>query len=401
MLESAADLKDGAWAYTSGEAKEPVIVAILDTGISLNPALIDNLIKDKNNKIYGWNFSANNDNVLDETRSYHGTHVAGIIAGYGTTMRGVGEHLKILPLKIPDSEGFFYESQVINALYWSVGGEVPGLPKNSHPAKVLNISFGIDEDKSREMEHCDLALQEALHFVRQQGAVIIAAAGNENHWENYSAPAVCKEVIKVAATGPTGHRAPYSNYGPSINFAAPGGDQSYGRQGGILATVNPNGGYKISGYDFYQGTSMASPHAAGVAGLLYALNSALKPERIEQLLYATTHHFAPSENNNNSCIGLKPCGSGILDANNAVKAVIADYDEIIMMPALNDLLNESSKKQWLKIKTKSHTQLPIFQLSQTREGQIIANYGNVAYEFKDQTFKYCQIIGTKGIGCYR
>ncbi|MBA2709464.1 MAG: S8 family serine peptidase [Tatlockia sp.] len=401
MLESAANLKDGAWALSTGESEKPIVVAVLDTGISPNPALIDNLVKDKNNQIFGWNFSANNSDLVDETHSYHGTHVAGIIAGYGEIMRGVGEHLKILALKIPNSEGLFYESQVINALYWSVGGEVPGIPTNIHPAKVLNMSFGIDETKSSEMDHCDLALQEALNFVRKKGAVIIAAAGNENHWENYSAPAVCNEVIKVAATGPGGLRANYSNYGPSISFAAPGGDQFYNREGGILSTVNPGGGYRKSGYDFYQGTSMASPHAAGVAALLYALNSFIKPDQVEQLLYATAHPFSFSQNSNNSCLGYKSCGSGILDANNAVKATLADYDEIITMPTTTDFINKNSrnKKQWSKIKSQSN--LPKHQLSQTKEGIIIANYEKVAYIFDDKSFKYCQLIGALGIGCYR
>jgi serine protease len=402
MLESAAGLADGAWAYTRGQAESPVVVAVLDTGISLNPSLVNSLVKDEQNKIWGWNFSANNADVLDETRSYHGTHVAGTIAGYGEIMQGVGGHLKILAVKIPDSKGMFYESQVIDALYWSVGGEVPGAPQNFYPAKVLNMSFGIDEDEDKEIDHCDLALQEALHFVRGKGAVITAAAGNENHWESYSAPAVCNDAIKVAATGPTGLRAFYSNYGPSISFAAPGGDQFYGMHGGILSTVNPGGGYLNSGFNFYQGTSMASPHAAGVAGLIYAVSKrTLNPERVEQLLYATTHAFGQSEDSNNSCVGSKPCGSGILDANNAVKAAIADYDEIITVPVLSPQIG--GKSQWFPIKTsaKQKANLAQPQLSQTKEGKIIADYGAISYSFDDSGFKHCEIIGSLGIGCYR
>ncbi|MBA3535636.1 MAG: S8 family serine peptidase [Tatlockia sp.] len=402
MLESVAGLEDGAWAYTKGQAIQPIVVAVLDTGISLNPDLVNSLVKDEQNKIWGWNFSANNADVLDETNSYHGTHVAGTIAGYGAIMLGVSGHLKILPVKIPDSKGMFYESQVINALYWSVGGDVPGLPKNPYPAKVLNMSFGIDEDGEKEIDHCDLALQEALHFVRQKGAVITAAAGNDNHWESYSAPAVCNDAIKVAATGPTGLRAFYSNYGPSISFAAPGGDQFYGTQGGILSTVNPGGGYLNSGFNFYQGTSMASPHAAGVAGLIYAVSKGtLNPERVEQILYATTHAFGQSEDANNSCVGSKPCGSGILDANNAVKAAIADYDEIITVPVLSSQIR--SKSQWLliKISAKQKANFTNPQLSKTKDGKLIVNYGAVIYSFDDSEFKHCQIIGLRGIGCYR
>lgn len=243
MLESAAGRRDGAWAYTTGRAKNPVVVAVLDTGVTLNTSLINNLVRDEQGKIWGWNVAGNNTDVIDETYTYHGTHVAGTIAAYGDVMLGIGENLKILPVKIPDSSGMFYESQVINAIYWAAGGEVPGAPINTHPAKVINMSFGVDERPDRESEHCDKALQDALFFARSRGAVITVAAGNDNLWEHYNAPGVCNSTIKVASTGPEGLRAYYSNYGPSVSFAAPGGDLHYGLQGGILSTVNPGGGY--------------------------------------------------------------------------------------------------------------------------------------------------------------
>lgn len=398
MLESAAGLMDGAWAYTRGQAQHPIVVAILDTGVSLHPGLVNSLLRDEKNQILGWNFSANNAELSDQSSSYHGTHITGIVASYSELMRGVGENLKILPLKIPDAEGLFYESQVINALYWAVGASVPGLPQNRYPAKVINISFGIDENIDHEVEHCDPALQEAVEYVRKQGAVIIAAAGNDNSWEKYSAPAICKKVIKVTATGPTGHRTAYSNYGPSISFAAPGGDQSFGRAGGILSTVNPGSGYMNSGFEFLQGTSMASPHAAGVAGLIYSLSKPnISSQRVEQLLFATTHAFNQTNDTNRSCVGGKSCGSGILDANNAVKAAIAEYDKIITVP----LAPAADTRKWVRFKNSGKVQWGRPQLSQTKEGKIIADYGNFAYRFDDSEFKHCEIIGTLGIGCYR
>lgn len=199
-LESKPGLRDGAWAYTTGKSRKPIVVAVLDTGIALNDSLVNNLVKDNEGNVFGWNFAGNNNDLSDETRSYHGTHVAGTIAGYGDVMNGVGEDLKILTVKIPAENGMFYESAVVNSIYWAVGGDVPGVPKNIHPAKVLNMSFGVDLEPGKEIDYCDEALQEALFFARKKGAVVAVAAGNDNVWEHYNAPAVCNGTIKVAST---------------------------------------------------------------------------------------------------------------------------------------------------------------------------------------------------------
>lgn len=418
MLESKPGLKDGAWAYTSGLSKDPIVVAVLDTGIALNNSLIKNLVTDDKGTIWGWNFSANNNNLEDETKSYHGTHVAGTIAGYGQVMTGMGEDLKILPLKIPAADGMFYESSVINAIYWAVGGEVPGVPTNIHPAKVLNMSFGIDKGPGEEINYCDQALQEAVMFTRQKGAVLAVAAGNDNAWENFGAPAVCQGTIKIASTGPEGLRSYFSNYGPSVTFAAPGGDKRYGIWGGILSTVNPGGGYNGSGFDFYQGTSMATPHVAGVAGLVLAASTKeLSTEQIEQLLYSTTHDFGVSTDSNKSCKGKKSCGHGILDAENAVKAAAAGYDLIFSSPRIERLAIKGCKKHdvksgpkqiisegvvWIQNNstcgTLKNMQKP--HMEQAKDGTIIAHYGSISYRLDQSGYKSCYIIGYDGVGCY-
>ena len=418
MLESAAGLLDGAWAYTTGKAASPVVVAVLDTGVALNDSLVNNLVKDELGQVWGWNFAGNNRDVADETVSFHGTHVAGTIAGYGKVMKGIGEDLKILPVKIPDASGMFYESQVINAIYWSVGGDVPGVPLNPYPASVLNMSFGIDEKPGKEVDHCDEALQEALFFARKHNAVVTVAAGNDNHWEHYNAPAVCNTAVKVASVGPEGLRAYYSNYGPSIAFAAPGGDTHYGKPGGILSTVKPGGGYQNTGFDFYQGTSMATPHVAGVAGLLFAVsNNDLSPERVEQILYATTHAFGASSDLNKSCVGDKPCGHGILDAAQAVKAAMANYDTIFSAPTHEQLQTiECGKNQfapqqltvrmgdvsWSQIKRDciANAALRFPMIRQDPEGVIQAYYGAAIYQLNQKPFKRCDVIGVDGVGCY-
>lgn len=420
MLESEAGLRDGAWAYTTGRAQPPIVVAVLDTGIALNDSLTNNLVKGRNGKVWGWNFAANNNNLTDETKSYHGTHVAGTIAGYGGVMTGMGEDLKILPVKIPDGSGMFYESAVINGIYWSVGASVPGVPNNPYPAKVLNMSFGVDLEPGQEIDYCDDALQEAVSYARNKGAVLAVAAGNDNHWEHFNAPAVCEGTLKIASTGPKGLRSYFSNYGPSVSFAAPGGDLRYGLIGGILSTVNPGGGYEHSGFNFYQGTSMATPHVAGIAGLIFAAsNSPLTAAQVEQILYVSTHDFGESTQSNNSCIGEKPCGHGILDAENAVKTVLAGYDVLLSAPRVDDLAVKSCPNSdlvqpegnkvlvgeaiWVKQESECQSNLSYVHphVEQAQEGAIYAYYGSVSYQLDQSNFKECRVVGYDGVGCYR
>ena len=418
FLESAPGLLDGAWGYSTGKAASPIVVAVLDTGVALNDSLVNNLVKDEYGQVFGWNFAGNNRDVGDETPSFHGTHVAGTIAAYGDVVTGVGQHLKILPLKIPDASGMFYESQVINAIYWSVGGDVPGIPHNPYPASVLNMSFGIDEKPGKEVDHCDEALQEAMFFAQKRGAVIAVAAGNDNHWEHYNAPGICNGALKVASVGPEGLRAYYSNYGPSITFAAPGGDLHYGKKGGILSTVKPGGGYLKTGFDFYQGTSMATPHAAGIAGLIYAVsNHEVTPERVAQIMYATTHAFGVSPDVNKSCVGEKPCGHGILNAMQAVRAVMAHYDVIASAPSYQQMdmkscgnnnftpqqkHSYSNETRWKLVKTACAplAQYAFSEIRQEKDGAIRAYYGETVYALNKTSFSHCEVIGVDGIGCY-
>lgn len=415
MLESAPGLKDGAWRYTRGESNNPVVVAVLDTGVALHPSLVNSLVKDKYGNFFGWNFSANNKNILDETEGYHGTHVAGTIAGYGSVMNGVGEHLKVLVAKIPNASGMFYESSVINAIYWAVGEEIPGIPVNPYPAKVLNMSFGIDIGPGQELDECDEVLQEAISYARQKGAVLAVAAGNDNHYEHFNAPAVCVGTLKIAATGPEGLRAYYSNYGPSTSFAAPGGDSRYGITGKILSTVNPGGGYE--GYNFYQGTSMATPHVAGLAGLVYAVSERnLNAEEVEQLLYSTTHDFGKSADPKKSCKGKKSCGHGIIDAEYAVNAARTGYTHYFSAPKSSALRLESCGEGMFKpaenqihldnelwvltqgtCQSEQAYQLP--EIKSEKDGTISASYGLVTYSLHQEASRTCKVVGFDGVGC--
>jgi serine protease len=136
----------------------------------------------------------------------------------------------------------------------------------------------------------------------------VVAAGNENQNASNSSPANCSGVIAVAATNKSGGKASYSNYGTIVDVAAPGGDSG----AAILSTLNA--GTTTPGADNYvgyMGTSMATPHVAGVVALMLAKNPNLTPDDVEAKLKSSARAFPAS------CSG---CGAGIVDASAAIDA---------------------------------------------------------------------------------
>jgi serine protease len=428
FLESKPNLVDGAWRYSTGStADNPVIVAVLDTGIEYHDNLTRNIVKNvESTNDFGWNFSANNDDLSDETESYHGTHVAGTIAGHGPNVLGMGTALRVLPVKVCNAEGMFFESNVIKSIYWAIGEPVEGAPVNPYPAKVINMSFGIDEYVGKEADDCSQAVQEAIDYARSKGVVMVVAAGNSNMEYDLGSPAGCTGTIRVASTGPTGVRSYFSNYGHGITIAAPGGDKRFGIAGGILSTVKQGEGLDNSGYDFYQGTSMASPHVAGLAGLLYSINDLTRNytgQDIEKLLYTTSHDFGISYSSESSCRGKKSCGHGIINANNALEAGLANYDILFSSPTVelleltpdvncrNSLVSPSKQQiikaegTWILVEDNvtcqneldfTHPTLSI----DTEKREIFAKYNHVVYKLNYQ-HNQCEQIGYDGVGCFK
>ena len=235
--------------------------------------------------------------------SWHGTHVAGTIAAAtnnGLGVAGVAYGAKVVPVRVLGKCGG-YTSDIADAIIWASGGTVTGVPANANVAKVINMSLGGGGA-------CGTTTQNAINSARSRGTVVVVAAGNENQNASNSNPANCAGVVTVAATNRNGARAPYSNYGTVVDVAAPGGDAN----GYIISTLNA--GTSTPGadnYAGYQGTSMATPHVAGVAALMLARNSALTPDDIEAKLKATARAFP------GTC---SQCGTGIVDAGAAVAA---------------------------------------------------------------------------------
>jgi serine protease len=235
--------------------------------------------------------------------SWHGTHVAGTIAALtnnGSGVAGVAFGAKIVPVRVLGKCGG-YTSDIADGIIWASGGSVSGVTNIAARAQVINMSLGGGGA-------CGTTTQNAINSARSRGTVVVVAAGNESQNASNSNPANCAGVITVAATNRSGGRASYSNYGTVVDVAAPGGDSG----AAILSTLNA--GTKAPGADSYagyMGTSMATPHVAGVVALMLAKNPALTPDQVEAALKSSARAFPAS------CSG---CGAGIVNASAAVDA---------------------------------------------------------------------------------
>lgn len=247
----------------------------------------------------------------DFMSSWHGTHVAGIIAAStnnGQGMAGVAPGARIVPVRVLGRCGGTFED-ISDGIRWAAGVPVAGLPTNPNPAKVMNLSLG-------GYGACPAAMQNAIDGALATGAVVVVSAGNESALASDFAPANCKGVITVGASNLLGDLSSYSNFGNLVALSAPGGDG--GDLPGILSTLN--GGITLPGvpsYASYMGTSMASPHVAGVIALMLARDPSLTAGQILNRLRSGARVF-PSGSDCAAVSGA--CGAGLLDAANAVAA---------------------------------------------------------------------------------
>jgi hypothetical protein len=194
---------------------------------------------------------------------------------------------------------------------WAAGLSVPGVPANTHPAKVLSISLG-------GSGACSAVYQAGVNQIVAAGSVVVVAAGNSYHADvSGFTPANCNGVIAVAATGPTGDLTYYSNIGAKVKISAPGGEQYFENDpNGILSTLNTGlKGPVADTYINYQGTSMAAPHVSGVVSLLFSLYPNLTPAQVLQILQSSAKAFPSGGVCNTS-----KCGAGIVNASAAIAA---------------------------------------------------------------------------------
>ncbi|GAA3496460.1 S8 family peptidase [Streptomyces prasinosporus] len=324
LFETTAGMRvPGAWDLATGSG---VTVAVIDTGYVAHSDLAANIvggydfISDTAVSVDGngrdsdpadpgdWYLAGECGAATGSGSSWHGTHVAGTIAAAthnGKGIAGVAYGAKISPLRVLGKCGG-YDSDIIDAITWASGGTVSGVPANPNVAKVINMSLGGGGA-------CSTATQSAINGAVNRGTTVVVAAGNENQNASNSSPANCGNVITVAATDRSGNRASYSNYGTVVDIAAPGGETATASNG-ILSTLNSGTRTpSTENYAYYQGTSMATPHIAGLAALMESANPALTPAQIESAI-KTNARALPG-----TCSG--GCGAGLADAARTVQAV--------------------------------------------------------------------------------
>jgi serine protease len=298
-----------AWDRTSGAG---VVVAVVDTGYRPHADLAANILagydfvsQDISNDGDGRDSDASDPGdwcaALNRPSSWHGTHVAGTIGAVTNNslgVAGVAYGARILPVRVLGTCSG-YTADIADGILWASGNPVNGVPTNPTPARVINMSLG-------GTGACGQTMQDAITAARNRGAVVVAAAGNDNMNAVGASPANCRGVITVASVDRMANKSSFSNYGFTVSLAAPGEQ--------ILSTLNT--GTTVPGsdsYGYYNGTSMATPHVAGVAALMLSANPSLAVDAAARLLQSTTKPTG-------TCAG---CGTGIVNAAVAVNESIA------------------------------------------------------------------------------
>lgn len=223
-------------------------VGVIDTGIDYqHPDLQRNVIQ-------GYDFVNNDTDPMDD--QWHGTHVAGTIGANinGQGIIGVNPYTKLVPLKICNAQWFCPSYAVIRALDYATQQGI----------EIVNMSLG---GKSNPEGH---AICEAISAYTNAGGIVIAAAGNSNIDVQQFVPGGCTGVISVAALDKDGKKAPFSNYGNTVDISAPGVN--------IYSTSLHNSYTQLSG------TSMAAPHVTGIVSFLKMYDTSLSSQDIENIL---------------------------------------------------------------------------------------------------------------------
>lgn len=320
---------DNGWNYSIGSG---AVIAVLDSGIRPHADLIANTLPGYD--FISDTFTANDgggrdsdpadpgDGVLagacgggvpveDRNSLWHGTHVAGIAAAplNGIGITGVAYDARILPLRVLGRCGG-YTSDIADAIYWASGYTVTGVPANSSKADVINLSLS-----STITGSCSQTYADAINAANDAGVTVVTSAGNASGNAADYSPGNCSGVVNVAATDYFGDKAPYTNTGSVVDLSAPGGRMAFENDpNGILSTLD-SGLFAPEGdaYGSYQGTSMAAPQVAAVVALMRSVVPNATPIEMEAALKNTTQDFGLA------CAG---CGTGIVDAEEAVKRIL-------------------------------------------------------------------------------
>ncbi|WP_424681447.1 S8 family serine peptidase [Frateuria sp. YIM B11624] len=343
-----------AWDLADGTG---IVIAVLDTGITrhvdVNTSLGDagyDFITDAfvsgrptDDRVPGgwdlgdwtttepWLSECTDANNPPENSSWHGTHVASTagaeLTNNGAGMAGIAFDASVLPVRVLGHCGG-YTSDIADAIVWAAGGDVVGVPRNLHPAQVINLSLG----GSGRCNPQDVTAK-AVAKANALGATVVVSAGNSGDDAAKYTPAGCPGVVTVASTGITSQRAYYSNWGHAVEIAAPGG--------GVYQDDDPNTGVVSydgfvwqalnngtttpvpvgTTYGGFAGTSQAAPHVTGTVALMQSARKALhlpllKPAQVLQVLRDTAYEPMIRAK------GKYSIGAGIVDSAAAVEAAV-------------------------------------------------------------------------------
>lgn len=360
-----------AWDIANGDPN--LVVAVVDSGIvQAHPDINDRLARDPlNNTVVGVDLVSDDvdgddipgrdtdpedpgDEALGGESTFHGSHVAGIIGAEsdnGEGVAGITFEGNILPVRVLGLGLAGFDDDIMDGIYWALGEpNVPGVPQNVRPARIVNLSLGGPSDASSQ-EFWELNFAQIFQDPAYNNPIFIAAAGNSDEDAGNITPANLPAMITVGAADIRGIRARYSNYGAGVDVMAPGGDvgtdlDSDGNDDQILSLVANDYGYR-------NGTSMAAPHVTGVAALLIATKPELTQAQVQELIRL-------SANPNGRCS--EGCGTGLLDA---VGALLLAGGEIQLEPLL----------------TTDVTQLFVREGLQSAELRVL-NLGNAPFSFE-------------------
>ncbi|CAN5308805.1 hypothetical protein BH23ACT9_BH23ACT9_07190 [soil metagenome] len=319
------------WDIYTGRGTVAPMIAILDSGIDATHPDLDGVVVVQGRSVDGSVMPGTRDN--DSCRIGHGTAVAGSAAAQGDNGFGVA--------------GVMWQARVIDIALTSTQNGCPGGPRDADTVAAMNWlstqpaaqrPLVMNLSLSGQATACPVAYQTAIQQARAAGIVVVAASGNFSG-TGPTVPASCDGVISVAATGPTGVRASYSQRNPQVDIAAPGGDDVLGRcpQGFaemasqfVLTTslqladntfgpacgpyTDPNG-HRLQGIS---GTSFSAPYVAGVVAMMRQLaidsGTPLSVDEAEAILQTTARDAGPP---GRDC----DLGFGIVDVGAALSAV--------------------------------------------------------------------------------
>jgi serine protease len=335
-----------AWEAMDSRGSANVTVAVIDTGVLLDhPDLSSNLVDGYDYVGDGSSREAEDDDPNDpgdktingQRSSFHGTHVAGTIAASAANEQGgvgVAANVKIMPVRVLGKNGGFSSDIIAGVCFAAqMTNADNGICENSNQAEkaadIINLSLGGEFFSNIE--------QTVYDAVTAKGIIVIAAAGNESTDQPFY-PAAYDKVISVSAINRDLEQARYSNFGPTIDVAAPGGDSSVDR--GILSTLGDDRSEPTTfTYGSLQGTSMAAPHVAGVAALMKSIKPSLNHNEFLGYLNAGNLTQDLGAEGRDDIFGV-----GLIDAHKAVLKVLQNSTPQILSSNNNLFFNVSKSR---------------------------------------------------------